>query len=86
MSTAGQIIQKCQERALRFPRLAPPRDRYAAAQPDMASGPSALVRPQAPGGLRTPEPLRPARVPHTGHALYDPLMRSHDRVASRRVK
>ena len=86
MSTAGQIIQKCQERALRFPRLAPPRDRYAAAQPGAAPAEAAPAQPRAPGGLRIPEPLRPARVPHTGHALYDQLMRSHDRISSRRVK
>lgn len=71
MLRASKIIQKCQERTLRVP----------------PSAPAGTKTPEEPArGFRSPQPLRPARTVHTGHALYDQLMKSHDRVSSRRTR
>ena len=95
MLTAAKLIRKCR---CRPPVAVPGRIVSPAASPaySAARASDALSRQAArrlpgagpfPGAAQAaPTALRPARLPHSGHSLYDQLMKSHDRIHSRRTR
>lgn len=69
MLTASGMLKKCAQRSAAVPKRA---------QKTTVDMPVPPVRPAVMSALPREKPTK------TGHALYDQLMKSHDRVRSRR--